>query len=114
MHESTRSAAGPSATAEVTNLQLNFIEKHRTLVFRRRTHGSTLDERVMASLIAYRTFVAEGKIWTDVLVEDKAGVQYFMPLQDVTFLKSGPDIQSVESVTPKAPTFRTGVVANGL
>lgn len=85
----------------ISDLRLAFIPGTRTVLYRKRPPGSTLDQRIRASAVAYRTFVADGAIHTDVLVENGAGEQEFVALHKLTFMKSGPDIQKGD----RAPDF---------
>lgn len=91
----------------IHDLRLVPIEGRPTVIYRRRAASSTLDERVRAQVVAYRTFVADGDIYTDVLVEDMAGVQEFMALQKVTFMKKAAEIPAPQSVRPAStPDFK--------
>jgi hypothetical protein len=84
---------GMATERVVHNLTLVPVEfGTRMVIYRRRPANSTLDERVRAMVVAYRTFVADGQIYTDVLVEDNAGVQEFIPLAQVIFMKRASDI----------------------
>ena len=88
----------------IHDLSLVPVDGHPTVIYRRRTGGSTLDERVRASVIAYRTFVGDGEIYTDVLVEDTAGMQEFVALQKVTFMKKAADIPPPASLRGTLPS----------
>jgi hypothetical protein len=84
----------------VSNLQLVLVSSDKMVVYRRIPANTTLSERVRATVVAYRTFSSSDGIYTDVLVEDTAGMQEFVPLSRVTFLKRAAELPTPP---PKAP-----------
>lgn len=88
----------PKALRDIHDLSLILTGEEREVHFSRRQPGQTFDVRHRAKAIGYRTFVSDGSIYTDVLVETLGGTrtQMFMPLSEVTFHE------------PTGPTERVG------
>lgn len=80
-------------TPYISELRLTPIPGNRTVIYQRRPEGSTLTERVRAQAIAYRTYVADGRIYTEVLVENGAGEQEYVRLDRIHFMKKAADIE---------------------
>lgn len=97
------------AATSINDLRLTLIPGNRTVTYRRRGKGSVFDDKVMARAIAYRTYVVEedGKtaIYTEVLTEDRAGVQEFVALRNLIWMKRATDI---DAPPPKATVPEDG------
>ena len=84
----------------ISDLRIVLTAEHRDVIYRQR--AGVFDERVRGEVIGYRTFVADGKIFTDVLCETVAGAQEFKSLTEVTFLRRASQIPGPARTVPAA------------
>lgn len=101
--------ASSQTRRDIHDLTLVLTGEEREVHFEQRQPGMTIGRRVRAKAIGYRSFVSDGMIYTDVLVETLGGsrAQMFVPLAETTFhAPTGPTER--EDAKPDDPTLTTG------